>query len=192
MTALPLELQLAGLPTQDAPRPRVLGLDLSLTCSGVAGIGWADVIKPPAKMRGHDRLAFISAAVVDRLLGVDLVLVEGPSFGSQGSSYHQLAGLWWLITHALWNHGSRVAIVPPSALKKYATGKGNAGKDVVMREVARRFAWFNGDNNAADAAVLAEMGAAWLGAPTVTVPATHRVALDKCEWPARALVGGAA
>ena len=47
--------------------------------------------------------------------------------------------------------------VPPTSLKKFATGKGNATKDIVMKEVLRRWGFNTDDNNEADAYVLARM-----------------------------------
>jgi hypothetical protein len=169
--------------------PRVLGIDLSLSCTGVAGNaggGWAHVIKPPAKLRSHDRMAYIRGAIIDRYTpGVDVVAIEGPSYGSQAgqAGHHERAGLWWLVTHYLWAAEIPTVVVPPKSLKKYATGLGNAGKDLVLTEVVRRFAWFRGDNNAADATVLAAMAADRAGTPMAAMPATHRVALDAVQWP---------
>lgn len=169
--------------------PTVLGLDLSLTATGVAGNaghGWADVIKPPAHLRGHQRLAHIQAEITDLYLTrVDLVVVEGPSYGSVTGSFHERAGLWWLITHHLWARGTPVAVMPPASLKKWATGKGNASKDLVLLETVRRYPWFQGDNNAADALCLAAAGAHQLGVPMATLPATHTAALAAVQWPER-------
>lgn len=172
--------------------PSVVGLDLSLARTGIAGNrggGWTDIIKPPARVAGHDRLAYIKREIIDRYLAdVDFVVVEGPSYGNQGSQrqsgHHERAGLWWLVTHALWARETHVLVMPPANLKKYATGRGNAGKDDVMREVTRRFDWFKGDNNEADALVLAAAGADWAGSPMVTMPASHRTALTALSWPA--------
>ncbi len=74
-------------------------------------------------------------------------------------------------------------MVSPNARAKYATGKGNAGKADVVREVTRRFDWFTGGEDEADALVLAAMGADWLGYPIVPMPAVHRKALDAVQWP---------
>jgi Holliday junction resolvasome RuvABC endonuclease subunit len=167
----------------------VLGLDLSLTATGVAGNaggGWATVIKPPAKLRGHERMAYIRGQILDlHLPGVDLVAIEGPSYGSQAgqAGHHERAGLFWLVTHYLWAEGRPFAVIPPATVKKYATGRGNAGKDDIMREVARRFPWFGGDNNAADATVLAAAAAEHLGVPMVLMPADRRAALAAVDWP---------
>lgn len=167
----------------------ILGLDLSLAATGLAGDGWTETLKPPARLRGVERLDWIRSTIADRYLtGVTLAAVEGPSYGSQGagrqSGHHERAGLWWLVVRTLWRRGIPYAVVTPAGRARYATGRGNAGKDDVMREVARRFPWFTGDNNAADALVLAAMAADHLGHPLAAMPATHRAALAAVEWPA--------
>jgi hypothetical protein len=174
--------------TEAETPPRVLGLDLSLTATGLAGDGWTETLKPPAKLRGVERLDWILSIIADRYLaGVTLAAIEGPAYGSQASrqsGHHERAGLWWIVVRSLWRRGIPYAVVPPNMRTKYATGRGNAGKDDVMREVARRFPWFTGDNNQADALVLAAMAADHLGHPIAAMPATHRAALAAVDWPA--------
>lgn len=179
---------LAAVPADQRPTPKVLGLDLSLSCTGVAGPGWTDTIKP-GNLRGVERLLWIREQIIDRWLGdVDLVVIEGPSYGNQGngrqSGHHERAGLWWMVRCTLHVAEIPTAVVPPATLKRYATGKGNADKASVMREVARRFPWFEGGEDEADAVVLAALGADRLGAPMAVLPATHRAALDAVDWPA--------
>jgi crossover junction endodeoxyribonuclease RuvC len=166
----------------------VIGLDLSLTATGVASATWAETIKP-GKLRGYERLRFLKARIQEYLCGmpqgeaVGLVVVEGPSFGSQGSSAHQVAGAWWYLTEAVERTGIPMAIAPPSSLKKLATGVGNADKDRMMLATARRFEWFDGDNNAADALWAATAGYAQGGRSLVSLPESHLTALSGIEWP---------
>lgn len=159
----------------------IIGLDLSLTSTGVAGNGWTQRLKSPK--RGHERLETLRTAVLQLCSGIDLVVVEGPSYGSTGKTFHQLAGLWWLVTHSLHMHGIPYAVAAPGQIKRYATGRGNADKDVVMREVTRRFDWFEGGNDEADALILAAMGHDHAGQPLAPMPATHRAALAAVDWP---------
>jgi Holliday junction resolvasome RuvABC endonuclease subunit len=171
----------------------VVGLDLSLTSTGVAGTTCGDVwtarIRPPAKLTGHDRLNYIRRTILDFYLpGVALVVVEGPSLRSPGKYAHESAGLWWLVTHSLWRAKTPTAIVPPNNRAQYATGLGDANKREVIASVAELFPWFNvgrrpGLADEADALVLAAMGCDWAGEPLVVVPAKHRAALDGCVWP---------
>lgn len=168
--------------------PRILGLDLSLTCTGVAGnAGWTDTLKPPAKFRGHDRLNWILNRIDDFIRVANLVVVEGPSYGNQGqqrqSGHHERAGLWWLTTHALWQRGIPTAVVPPAVVKQFATGKGNADKAAMLLAVARRFEWFTGGEDEADALWLVAAGAQHLGVPMVELPKAQVSALVKAQWP---------
>ena len=75
--------------------------------------------------------------------------------------------------------------VPPSCRAKYATGKGNAGKDEVLLAASRRYphAPIVG-NDDADAVVLAAIGARLLGEPVEdSLPKTHLDALAKLTLP---------
>lgn len=186
---LPLELVLPGMALAVMPggAPTIRGLDLSLTSTGVAGnAGWVETLKPPAKLRGHERMAWLKAAILDHVRGVDLVVVEGPSYGSgaqRQSGHHERAGLWWLVTHALWTADVPVAVAPPASVKKLATGKGNANKDDMVLAAARRFDWFAAGNDGADAVWLAAAGAEWLGVPMVSLPQLNLTALAGIAWP---------
>ena len=172
----------------------ILGLDLSLTSTGIVLVdenGSIAVRRLQPKIRGLDRLDFIAQTVATTTspvlgYGVGLVVLEGPAFGAKGSAYHQLAGLWWLVRHRLWNLEIPVAEASPSEVKKYATGKGNAGKDEVLAAAVRRFPDIAADqlnNDIADALWLAAMGARHLGQPIDDVPQVNRTALDKVQWP---------
>lgn len=183
----------------------VVGLDLSLTSTGIARVTTWDHpdAQPEVELdrvtstgkataswddRG-DRLADLSATIhaeVARRSALDLVVVEGPAYSKSLPGAFDRAGLWWSVYLALRGDGIPIAVVDPMARAKYATGKGNAGKDEVLLAVARR--WWNvgaqvDGNDQADALVLASMGADHLGRPLVDVPQTHRDALTKVAWP---------
>jgi Holliday junction resolvasome RuvABC endonuclease subunit len=64
------------------------------------------------------------------------IVIEGISYGSsiRTKSVFDLAGLNYLIRYKLikaFDH-SKFTIVPPSELKKFTTGKGNANKDTIV------------------------------------------------------------
>jgi hypothetical protein len=167
--------------------PKVLGLDLSLTATGLAGnAGWTETLKPPTKLRDTDRLDWILRTITGNFLaGVDLAVVEGPAYSRQAgqAGHHERAGLWWLVRVTLAHRHIPTAVVTPSCLKRYATGRGVGSKDAIVLAAARRFGWFDGDNNAGDALFLAAMGTDHLGQPMVPMPAAHRAALAAVEWP---------
>lgn len=179
--------------------PRVLGLDLSLTGTGIARIGGDGVellttVRPGAR-RGHERIAYILDAIheAQEHALLDLVVIEGPSYGNQGSGerqqgHHERAGLWWLVAQSLYDFRYAYAVVSPAARAKYATGNGRAGKAEVKAAVRERYghlvtAGIRNDNEA-DALTLAAMGVDHLGGRLVDVPAINRQALLRAAWPA--------
>ena len=178
---------------------RVLGLDLSLTATCLALVDtddrlvvdtWTHGTKPTtddldARLHRLDQITD-HVASLDRL---GLVVVEGPSLGQRAQAgTFERAGLWWLTLARLRPHVP-VVEVPPSTLKRYATGKGNASKDAVLLAVARRYPHVDvQSNDEADALVLASMGARHLSAPIDDLPKTHTAAMDAVLWHYKAVV----
>ncbi len=188
--------ELPGAAPQCAPR--VVGLDLSLTSTGVAfGVARAEALR--YKGRGHGRLAWLRAEIRQRTNGADLVVVEGAAFASGAQAgHHELAGLWWMVTHDLWRRGIPYAIVPPHSRTIYAMGRANPAQEHprekrakiakgMVRDAVRRVYGLEcegaGRYDESDAAVLAAMGLDWLGWAAAGVPDTHRRALDGVAWP---------
>ena len=162
--------------------PRVVGLDLSLTSTGVASnYGWTDRIR--TKLTGHERLQHILDEIAAYTASADLVVIESLAFhghDTEGAS----AGLAWLVRHRLWWKGKHYALVTPGQRMIYATGTGRADKDQVLAAVIRRYPAFDvASNDEADALILAAMGARHLGHPIDDLPLTHLRALDKVTWP---------
>ena len=179
--------------------PRTLGIDLSLTSTGLATIigGEAPVMsvhritsKGSAKdslTERHLRLLTIGSQVLGFVhrLDPDLVVIEAPSFASKYGHPHDRSGLWWMVVGQTIALGYPVAQVPPTCRAKYATGKGNAAKDVVLTDVVRRYpdVLVKG-NDQADALVLAAMGQRRLDTPVeASLPASHIAGMDGVEWP---------
>ena len=186
---------------------RVLGVDLSLASTGVAAVRIdpvaADVSRQRIELARIQTKGSVGATVPQRLarhqqiidaiqahhqkhLGyVDLIVIEGPSYAQRTQAgEHERAGLWWRV--AQWAAGCPLAVVPPSLLKKYAAGKGNAAKDAVLASVIRRYPFAEVDgNDVADALVLAAMGARALGHPIDDMPKVHIEAMTKVAWPER-------
>lgn len=178
--------------------PEVIGIDPSMTCTGVVSYGSAERIRTTGKrtdtltdrsvrMRAiADRINYIITVGDDP---VDLVVIEGPSYASRDAGQWDRAGLWWSIVQPLLMGGTPVAVIPPACLKKYATGKGNAPKDQVMLAASKRYPNLGiVDNNTADAAVLYAMGCDWLKHQLESVPQVNRDALAKCDWPEGAVL----
>jgi crossover junction endodeoxyribonuclease RuvC len=175
----------------------VVGLDLSLTATGIATPAGVRTIGSKGKAdatldQRYDRLVRLAQDVGLALVndaeaaGEEdvLVVIEAPAFSRTTGHQHDRSGLWWLIVHVLLQTRNRVVEVQPTARAKYATGKGNAGKDEVLAAVVRRYPdVLVSNNNEADALVLRAMGCDQLGQPLADVPAAHRAALAKVAWP---------
>ena len=164
----------------------IIGLDLSLTSTGVASSnGWVTRIKIPPSADKFTRHRKISNAVMDHCRDADLVVVEGMSLGTKPQpGLDQRAGLWWLTMEAIDGNDIPWIEVPPSTLKRYATGVGNASKDAVLAAAVRRFPAIDvTGNDEADALWLCQIGADLAGEPMVDMPAAHRAALVKLALP---------
>jgi crossover junction endodeoxyribonuclease RuvC len=177
--------------------PKVIGIDLSLTATGIASsLGWCQTIgEDGITTRPLDqRLDAIDRLTRDILIAIGggrgnwpaLVAIEIPAFSRSGAGSHERSALWWKVVRSLRRREVPVAEVSIQQRMRYATGKGSASKGAVIDAVARRLPMFatGGDDNCADAAILAAMAADHLGHPLADMPKTHRAALDAVRWPA--------
>lgn len=172
-------------------KPNVVGLDLSLTASGVASsAGWCKVVGKDGvttlplldRLRIVDHLTF---SILDLVGTPDLVVVEVPAFSRASTGALERSALWWNVAHALAGREVPLAEVFNNTRMRYATGRGTASKSMVVDAVARRWPMYTtgGDDNLADAVVLCAMGMDHLGHPLAAMPATHRAALGAVVWP---------
>lgn len=83
-----------------------------------------------------------------------LVALEGYSFGSHQGA-HQIGEWGGLLRWTLWGEMVPYIEVSPSTLKSYVSGKGNAPKEVMLREVFRKWGFEAASNDEADAYGLA-------------------------------------
>lgn len=173
----------------------VIGLDLSLTGTGVAIIHSAAL--PSASvftisstgrrdatlMERQKRLFTLADDILTAVGRPELVVAEGPAIMAKGGSNWDRAGLWWMVLSPIIEVGIPVAIAAPTTLKKFAAGKGNADKAAVAVGVSRLWPDVNPSNdNEFDALALATIGAQHLG---LDVPsrAHHAETITKVAWP---------
>jgi Holliday junction resolvasome RuvABC endonuclease subunit len=168
---------------------RALALDLVLTSTGVCHPdGTTEVLKTDA-MRGMKRLAYIRDRVVKWAAYVDLpdvVVIEGYSFASTGRAGISLGELGGVIRLALLERDIPFVEIPPTCRAKYATGKGNAGKSLVVSCATYRAQRVFPTDDEADAWVLWQMALAHYEPESpllVKVPAVNREGLNKVQWP---------
>ncbi len=163
---------------------RIAAFDVSLTATGYAtSAGASGVISPPKTMRGMERIQWIRAAVLKIVADHDLVVIEGYSYGAQGRAILDLAELGGVLRCSL--HDRRIAYVeiPPSSLKLFACGKGNAKKDEMLAAAIRKLTYMGSDHNESDALWLLTMAKShyWLGEPPLNE--AQRRAHEKMQWP---------
>lgn len=178
--------------------PTVIGLDTSLTATGIASSnGWCEVVgykRPRAKDPGITQLPHpqrlremevVLANVITHIGTPNLAVIELPAPSRAGGGAHERGWLWWEIYRHLTRHEIPIGLMSVNHRMQYATGKGQATKNLIVDSVARRFPdWPTaGDDNAADAVILMAAGRDWLGQPITDMPKTHRAAIDKATWP---------
>lgn len=173
--------------------PKVVGLDLSLTSTGMARVTRSgesvhvEVARVRTKLKDFDRLDFLLDQIHQFTHDADLVVVEGLAFAAHDTN-RQGAGLHWMVRHGLWKAEVPTAVCPPTVRAKYAAGKGGAGKDEVLAAVIRRYGVpldveITG-NDVADALTMAAMGWRWLGRPVEEkIPQVNAETLPKVAWP---------
>jgi hypothetical protein len=132
---------------------KIVGIDYSMTCpaltiildggfdtvshyvsptkkgegvGGVAGFSWqghrlAEYQSPEGRFNG------LASWAVPLCMGADRIFIEDYAMGAKGRVFH-LGENCGLLKHKLWSYGLGFTLVSPTALKKHATGKGNADK----------------------------------------------------------------
>jgi crossover junction endodeoxyribonuclease RuvC len=169
---------------------RVLGFDQSLTSFGVAAIYGAEAEawrlrypprKPAYDVRAyqHERLAYLEDGVRSAASGAHVAALEDVTYAAKGDALTDLAGLFWMVRHVLWEMHVPYAVVNSSHRRKWITGRGDAPKDEVLAAVIKRFPRVNVcGNDEADALVLAAMTADRYGCPIVQMPADRAAILN--------------
>jgi hypothetical protein len=184
------------------PRPLVIGLDVAMGISGVAGVGWTDHVRCTADSQ-HERFAYQLQGLASFYRNADFVVIEGAAYSKNNQGADALAAMRWMVRHDLWKRGIPYTVITPSKRITYATGttvhkdehgnriKGDALKALVRSAVGERYGIHTegrGKWDEADAYVMLAMGLHWLGHPLAEVPAKHAAALAGCQWPDREAV----
>jgi crossover junction endodeoxyribonuclease RuvC len=177
--------------------PRIIGIDPSLTGTGVAVVdtptlhGFTAALhlvksapSGSAWTARHDRIHELANTIGQYLDGFPTVVVmESPAYGAQAqksASIHDRAWLWGQIYHQARKRGLPVLTATPTQRIKYVTGRGVGDKDVVLAAAIKRWPTVNiTNNNTADAMIFAAMGARAVGYPVDNVPAVNQETIKK-------------
>lgn len=167
--------------------PNVVGLDLSITATGICDRYGNCVTVGGSAKRGDWRILNIAdealAYVLEAGIEADLVVIENLAVHGPGNGM-AAAQVMGAVKHRLLHYRIRYALVAPATLKKYATNKGNAGKPEMAVALYKRFGLELADDNQVDAFWLRAAGLDALGFAPVVLPEVQRSVLGKVEWPA--------
>lgn len=159
----------------------VVGIDASFSGFGVAHAGrgrtrveeWKAGSLPKgspaaARMARIEWLIAKVSAFINRITEQGgerpLIVLEHYSYGSPGNSTLDLAELGGVLRyHLIHILGCEVIEVAPGTLKRFETGKGNAGKPAVVSVMTRRYDRHFETDNQADAFAAAQLGMVLLG-----------------------------
>jgi hypothetical protein len=191
---------LTGAGPTAAPRPLVIGLDVAIGTTGVAGHGWTEAIHAKSTSL-HERIDHQMREIKSYIRAADYVVIEGAAFSkSHLAGMDQLSAMRWMVRQELWKRSIPYAVVPPDNRTIYATGrarwKDDEGKKLTPTQVKGLVRQAVADQygiecegrwryDQADAYVLLAMGLAHLGHPLADLPTTHTRALAGVAWPER-------
>lgn len=168
-------------PSEGSGGGGVVGVDPSLNGTAIATEAGVHLLDP-GKRRGVRRLAWLRDEASVHLVGRRLVVLEGYAYG-KGHQAHQIGEWGGVLRLALYDLGVPCLEVPPSTLKQFATGKGNASKEAMLAGAIRRLGYAGHSLDEADALWLREAGLDVLGLSEVKLPATQSHALAGLRVP---------
>lgn len=192
--------------------PRILGIDSSLTGTGLARATIPDImvgVRPDGPVPAEVQLATVGARkpkpgdtwlakserVHEVLTQIDAALSEGVyeavgleelAYGAKGDAAVVLHWLWGEVIHLVNQWKYPLYLVNVSTVKKFATGNGNAKKDQVMLAMANRYPDAGiKDNNQSDALAVCQIVSRTIGVPFDTMPVAHLEALRPVKGKAK-------
>lgn len=167
---------------------RILGIDPSLTGTGLAFPSGETWTANSASYKGDDRLDYIYRSVHtlaeqsnQTFQPITLAVIEDLPTHAKGAGLTGMAQ--GVVRLALKQTLVPYILVPAASVKKFATGNGNAPKPDMRMELYKRAGIDLKDDNQVDAWWLRAIGYALLGDPLLPLPKTHTVALDKFALP---------
>lgn len=184
-------------------RLRVVGLDLSLTSTGVSDGTRHFAFRTSSKTVLEERLSHLQTGVVRFAMGTaygapraDLAVIEAPSYGSTGPGHDELAGLRIMVRYRIYRLGIPYVMVPPSTLKKYTTGRGSSTKDQMVMAMDALYGHglaaipkAHGRYDQTDAFALAAMGYDAMGQP-LPLQSSAAEESERNEWDSIAALTG--
>ncbi len=180
------------------PRSTVIGIDQSLTATGYVVLSTTPIVASAAAGSGigFNPLLIAHGTITPSTRGVErlceeeiavralldthnpaLVLLEDYAF-SRGNQAHQMGELGGVLRRLLHRRGQRWMVVGTGQCKQYATGKGNAPKELMLQQVLKRWGVELGTSHEADAYTLARIGVALLAGERIEAAGGSAAGVD--------------
>jgi crossover junction endodeoxyribonuclease RuvC len=146
-----------------------IGIDPSLSETGIVGIRGNKIIF--SHLIKTKKTEDTPAAELQRILDIvaeikfflekynpGIVIMESVAMNARNTTaLVQLSGLNYFLREVMFKNYNSF-LVTPTGLKKFATGKGNCQKDLILLEIYKRYKISFNNNNSADAFILAKIG----------------------------------
>jgi len=148
----------------DFNQPPILGIDASLTNTGIALINLngklihSDTISP--KSKGTYRLIYHESSLEKLIFDYSpqIAVMEGYAYSPNAGMAFNIGELGGIYKTQLWKNRIPLYIVAPTTLKKFATGSGKGDKNKIMLNVYREYGLEFKDDDQTDAFVLSQIG----------------------------------
>lgn len=157
--------------------PAVVGIDPSLSATGLALADGSTVTVQNRKITGDKRLVHLYLSVYNAVLLADFAVIEDlPTHAKSAGLTGRSQGV---VRLALQQADVPYVALPPATLKKAATGKGNADKAAMLAALPAEVGEVIGkDDNQADAWWLRQCGLKLLDEPNLLAHLTASGALE--------------
>lgn len=160
-------------------KSKVVGLDLSITASGICASNGETYTVGGKSNLGDERLVIIKIAILDNL-DADYYIIEDLPTHAHGSGITGM--VHGVVRSTLLENQKKYVLVPPASLKKYATGKGNANKVDMAISLYERFKIKLKDDNQVDAFWLRLMGLDYFDIEKINLPQANKSVFEKINW----------
>ena len=162
----------------------ILGIDPSLTSSGICLMNGetgeiSETIAIQPNNTGPERLASFRQEITNLIAMRSNMhaFIEGYAFGANNQR-EALGELGGVLRLALYDAGIPIVVIPPTILKKFATGRGTADKVAMAVQLMKEFGISYPTTDQTDAHWLAVFGRAYLGLITNLSKARQEVIAD--------------
>jgi hypothetical protein len=160
-------------------KSRVVGLDLSITATGICASNGETYTVGGKSALGDERLVLIKIAILDNL-DADIYIIEDLPTHAHGAGVTGM--VHGVVRATLLENKKKYILVTPASLKKYATGKGNANKVDMAIALYERFGIKLPDDNQVDAYWLRMMGLDYFGIEKIYLPQVNKSVFEKINW----------